>query len=85
MNAYEVVLDYVTTVSVLVYARDEDSAQRKVEKAVATKSGAQRALRHMFDNTLGGVNGGFDIEDVCEVTPAYEEHMKCNCNGFMVL
>jgi len=67
MKRYRVVLDYITTCDVIVDARDEESAQRKVERYVGMRKYARYAVEHMADNTAGGVCGGFDIADVSEL------------------
>lgn len=66
MKRYAVVVDYVTTVNVLVDARDEYSAANKVARYINTRKGAHRAIENMIDNWEGG------LEIACVFEEGYE-------------
>ncbi|MBQ9041437.1 MAG: hypothetical protein IJ111_01315 [Eggerthellaceae bacterium] len=53
MKKYRVVVDYVTTVDVIVDARDEESAENKVVRYIETVRGAENAVDNMAYNPEG--------------------------------
>lgn len=53
MKKYRVVVDYITTVDVIVDARDGESAESKVIRFLETERGSERAIDSMAFNPEG--------------------------------
>ena len=71
MKKYEVIVDYVSTCTIVVEARDEESAERKAWNYVHSKAGYGRYIYHMVKNVKFGLDvtpgeDGFEIADTFE-------------------
>jgi len=53
MRKYRVVVDYVTTIDVIVDARNEESAENKVIRFIETERGAEKTIDNMSYNPEG--------------------------------
>lgn len=55
MKTYEVIVDYVTTATIVVNARNAESAERKAWRYVHTQEGFKDYINHAYENVAIGL------------------------------